>query len=75
MSKGEMKLALYTIEKFVNNYEEEEQKKPTKARCKRFFEIIHNIRLATQVMSELLKRIENLQQEINELKLEKDENN
>lgn len=73
MSKGEIKLALYTIEKFVDNYENEESKSPTKQRCKRFFDIIHKIRLATQVMTELLKRIENLEQQINELKLEKNE--
>lgn len=63
MSNLEIKTGLNTMLNFLA----EEEQKPR--RCKRFFEIIHQIRVAIAIINELLKRIENLENEINNLKI------
>lgn len=64
MSSLEMKTAL----KVMANFVAEEERQPQK-RCRNFFEIIHQIRVAMQIITELLNRIEKLEDEINNLKI------
>lgn len=67
MSTLEMKGALQACKLFLDEYEIEG--KTDKRRCRRFFEVVKYIRLSLQVTTELLKRIEALEEEINNLKL------
>lgn len=62
MSKNEIISKLYDIEALTVNMEADKGRK-----CKRFFEIIHHIRVSVQIMLELIKRIEDLEDQINNL--------
>lgn len=64
MSKKEIITALAEIKDFTTSYEEEPGRK-----CKKFFEIIHHIRVSVQIITELLVRIEKLEEEISNLKI------
>ena len=68
MSTLEMKGALQACKLFLEEYEIEGRR--DKGRCRRFFDVIKHIRLCLQVTTELLKRIEALEEQINNLKIE-----
>ena len=63
-----MKGALQACKLFLEEYEIEGRR--DKTRCRRFFDVVRHIRLSLQVTTELLKRIEALETEINNLKNE-----
>lgn len=62
MSENEIISKLYDIEALTVNMEADKGRK-----CKRFFEIIYHIRVSVQIMTELLKRIEALEEQINNM--------
>lgn len=68
MSTNEMKGALQACKLFLAEYEIEGKR--DKTRCRRFFDVIKHIRLSLQITTELLKRIEALEEQINNLKTE-----
>lgn len=68
MSKKEIESALQACKLFVNEYEIDGKREKT-GRCRKFFEVIKHVRLFLQITTELLKRIENLETEINNLKI------
>lgn len=68
MSRNEMNGALQACKLFLEEYEIEGRR--DKTRCRRFFDVIKHIRLCLQVTTELLKRVEALEEEINQLKIE-----
>lgn len=70
MSNVELKLAIETISQFIERENEDAKQNGTRQRCKNFFSVIHHLRIAMQVITELLRRVEALETEINNLKIE-----
>lgn len=68
MSKKEITSALQACKLFVDEYEIDGRKEK-QGRCRKFFEVIKHIRIFLQVTTELLKRVETLEEEINNLKI------
>lgn len=68
MSKKEITTALQACKLFIDEYENDSRKEK-QGKCKKFFEIIRHIRIFMQITTELLKRVEALEEEINNLKI------
>lgn len=69
MSNIELKLAIETISQFIEVENSDAENSNARGRCKNFFSIIHHLRIAMQIITELLHRIEKLEDEINNLKI------
>lgn len=68
MSRKEMNASLLACKLFLDEYEIDGRHNK-EGRCRKFFDVIKHIRMCLQVTTELLKRVEQLEDEINNLKL------
>lgn len=68
MSRKEMNAKLSACKLFLDKYEIDGRNNK-EGRCRKFFDVIKHIRMCLQVTTELLKRVEALEDEINNLKV------